>query len=342
MTITSETASLIGEDFFSGLLRNLAEGNRASCALIATINETEKTASTIAVYSDGAIVGGIEYPLADTPCENLLSSSECFYKSDVKNLFPKDLMLQEMGAEFYAGSSLVGSGGELLGIMVLIGDAPIEEDDVELIRSLFSFVTGRVTAELERQSSLDKYTKALRNTVQALVLALEQRDSYTAGHQRNVASISCEIAGEMGLSAEQIDALSLAASIHDIGKISIPAEILNRAGRLSDIELELVKTHSQNGYDILKDIELPWDIAEVVLQHHERIDGSGYPGGLKADQIHLGARIIAVADVVDAMTTHRPYRAGLGLKKAEQEIERGRGTLYDEEVVAAYFRSRAS
>jgi HD-GYP domain-containing protein (c-di-GMP phosphodiesterase class II) len=146
----------------------------------------------------------------------------------------------------------------------------------------------------------------------------------------------------MGLSDEQMDALSLAASIHDIGKISIPAEILNRAGRLSDIEFALVKTHSQNGYDILKDIDLPWNIAEVVLQHHERIDGSGYPEGLKGNQIHLGARIIAVADVIDAMTTHRPYRAGLGLQTAEEEVERGRGTLYDEDVVAAYFRSRAS
>ena len=161
------------------------------------------------------------------------------------------------------------------------------------------------------------------------------RDPYTAGHQRRVAELAVAIAGDLGLPKEQIHGIHLAAGIHDLGKIRVPAEILSKPGKLTDIEYHLIKAHAQAGYDIVKDIEFPWPIAAMVWQHHERLDGSGYPQGLKGDQILLGSRIMAVADVLEAMASHRPYRAALGPDVALKEIERGRGAAYDPTVVDA-------
>jgi putative nucleotidyltransferase with HDIG domain len=164
---------------------------------------------------------------------------------------------------------------------------------------------------------------------------VEARDPYTAGHQRRVAALATAIAQEMDLPEEQINGIHLAAIIHDLGKIQIPAEILSKPSKLSDIEFMLIKQHPQAGYDILKDVKFPWPIAEVILQHHERMDGSGYPQGLKSEQILLESKIMAVADVVEAMSSHRPYRAGLGIEAALDEIILGRGTRYDPQVADA-------
>jgi len=155
------------------------------------------------------------------------------------------------------------------------------------------------------------------------------------GHQQRVADLARSIATEMGLSADRQDFIRTASSIHDIGKIAVPAEILSKPTKLTDLEFGLIKTHSQSGYDILKDIEFPWPVADVVLQHHERMDGSGYPHGLKGENISLEARILAVADVVEAITSHRPYRPALGIDVALEEISRNRGILYDADVVDA-------
>ena len=174
--------------------------------------------------------------------------------------------------------------------------------------------------------------------MQALADTLESRDSYTAGHQRRVAVLVSAIAKEMDLAPDQIDGIRMASSIHDIGKIAIPAEILSKPTKLHDIEFRLIKTHAQKGYDILKDIEFPWPVSRIVLEHHERMDGSGYPQGLTGDKLHLGSRILSVADVVESMASYRPYRPGLGSDAALDEIAHGRGTLYDPEVVDVCLR----
>ncbi len=187
--------------------------------------------------------------------------------------------------------------------------------------------------EKERKQTFAKLQKSLEGTINALASAMDKRDPYTAGHQQRVAKLARVIAEEMGLSKDEIHGIRIAGMIHDIGKISVPAEILVRPGRLTDIEFSIIKTHSQVGYDILKDIDFPWPVAEIVLQHHERMDGSGYPQGLSGEKIILGARLMAVADVVEAMSSHRPYRPAFPVEKALEEISQNRGILYDAEVV---------
>jgi PAS domain S-box-containing protein len=194
-------------------------------------------------------------------------------------------------------------------------------------------ITERKEAEKERHANAKKQEQILLQTIEAIASTVEARDPYTAGHQKRVANLASAIASEMGLSVEKIHALYLAATVHDLGKIRIPAEILSKPGKLNQIEFELIKGHSQTGYDIIKDIEFPWPIAQMVLQHHERLDGSGYPKGLKSDEILPESKIIAVADVVEAMSSHRPYRPGLGLEVALDEIAKHRGVLYEPAVV---------
>ena len=180
-----------------------------------------------------------------------------------------------------------------------------------------------------------KLKKALEGIVHAMSLTVEKRDPYTAGHQRRVSGLAVAIAREMELPADGIEAIRMAGMIHDLGKIAVPAEILSKPTRLTEIEFALIKTHPQTGYDIVADIEFPWPIARMILEHHERIDGSGYPQGLCREEILLEARILAVADVVEAMATHRPYRASLGLEAALAEVARGRGVQYDPDVADA-------
>jgi PAS domain S-box-containing protein len=187
----------------------------------------------------------------------------------------------------------------------------------------------------KNQQQLAQLEDSLEDTVLAIASIVEMRDPYTAGHQVRVAMVAVAIAKQMKLSDEQVRAIHLAGIVHDLGKIQIPAEILSKPGRITDIEYLLIKTHPQAGYDILKGIDFPWPIAQMVLQHHERLDGSGYPQGLKGDAILLEARILSVADVVEAMSSHRPYRPGLGVEAALEEITRTRGTHYDPQVVDA-------
>jgi PAS domain S-box-containing protein/putative nucleotidyltransferase with HDIG domain len=205
--------------------------------------------------------------------------------------------------------------------------------NIEGYRGINRDISERKEAEKERRVAAEKLEKTLMQTIEAIAATLEARDPYTAGHQRQVAALARTIAKEIGLPDDNVGALYLAALIHDLGKISVPAEILNKPGKLMAIELELVKSHAQTGYDIIKDIEFPLPIAEMVLQHHERLDGSGYPNGLHDGQILFESKILAVADVVEAMTSYRPYRPGLGLDAALQEITANRGVLYDAAIV---------
>ncbi len=199
-------------------------------------------------------------------------------------------------------------------------------------------ITEKKKTEEELKSSMDKLKRALEGTIQAMAKTVEMRDPYTAGHQQRVSNLARAIAREMGLSKENIDEIGLAAIIHDIGKIYVPAEILSKPGKITEIEFNLIKTHTQVGYDILKTIEFTWPIAQIIQQHHERMNGSGYPLGLAGKDILLEARILAVADVVEAMSSHRPYRPSLGIEKAIEEISCNRGVLYDSDVADACLR----
>ncbi len=211
-------------------------------------------------------------------------------------------------------------------------------DESEL--SLLQEMAGDVAYGIESQrthvahgESMERIQKTMLQTIEAVSLTLEKRDPYTAGHQQRVVQLAVAIAQQLELDAHRIEGLRLAALVHDIGKINVPAEILNRPGRLSESEFGIIKSHPQIGYDILKGVEFDWPIADIVLQHHERCDGSGYPSGLQCEEIVFEARILAVADVVEAITSHRPYRPGLGLDVALDEIRRGCGTIYDETIV---------
>ncbi|ACR78839.1 response regulator receiver modulated metal dependent phosphohydrolase [Kosmotoga olearia TBF 19.5.1] len=187
----------------------------------------------------------------------------------------------------------------------------------------------------ELEQSYKKVQRTLDSVVETIGLVIEMRDAYTSGHQRRVSQLACAIAREMNLSEEQIEAVRIAGLLHDIGKISIPTDILNKPDKLNKFELGIVRNHPQTAFEILKDVEFSQPIAEIVLQHHERIDGSGYPNGLKGNQILTEAKILAVSDVVEAMAFHRPYRPALGIAKALEEITTNSGNLYDPETVKA-------
>ncbi len=192
-------------------------------------------------------------------------------------------------------------------------------------------VTERNEYMTRLEGSFDAITVAIAN-------ALDLRDPYTAGHQREVAGIASAIAKELNLSDHEVKGIEVAATLHDIGKIAIPSEILSRPGRLSTAEFEIIKTHSASGWSIVADVPFPWPVADMILQHHERLDGSGYPNGLAGSEILLGSRIISVADVISAMSAHRPYRPALGLGAALDELKANRNRLYDPDVVDTSLR----
>ncbi|MFB3897422.1 MAG: HD domain-containing phosphohydrolase [bacterium] len=196
-------------------------------------------------------------------------------------------------------------------------------------------ITERKKAEQDLMNSYANLRRVLGETVNSLSSALETRDPYTAGHQRRDAQLACAIAKEMKLSEDQIEGLRIAALLHDIGKMAVPAEILSKPTKLTELEFNLIKVHPEVGYNIVKDIEFPWPVAQTVYQHQERLNGSGYPRGLKGNEILLEARILIVADVVEAMSSHRPYRPSLGIEKALDEIKKNKGILYDPQVADA-------
>jgi PAS domain S-box-containing protein/putative nucleotidyltransferase with HDIG domain len=201
------------------------------------------------------------------------------------------------------------------------------------LMSIANNITERKNAEAQLLQSVERLNQLFESTVESMALTVEIRDPYTAGHQRRVAQLAKAIAETMGLADDRVAGIRLASIIHDIGKIGVPAEILSKPGRISALEFELIKTHSQVGYEVLKSIEFAWPIAEIVLQHHEQIDGTGYPRRLNGDQILLEAKILNVADVVEAMSTHRPYRPALGIARALETIVAQKGKLYDQTVV---------
>jgi PAS domain S-box-containing protein/putative nucleotidyltransferase with HDIG domain len=248
--------------------------------------------------------------IIETKTNRLLEEGEVTFES-THILKDKSLMPVEVH------SRLIKSGGQTL------------------ILSSVRDITERKRTEEELKQSAEKLRKAMEGTIQTIALTTEMKDPYTAGHQHRVAKLASAVATELGLSQEQIEGLRVAGSLHDIGKIYVPAEILAKPGHLRQNELNLVKDHAQVGYDLLKTVEFPWPVAQIVLQHHERIDGSGYPLGLKGEEILIEAKILGVADVVEAMSSHRPYRPAFSLEKALLEIIHKKGALYPPEVVDA-------
>ncbi|HDR15648.1 MAG TPA: response regulator [Desulfobacteraceae bacterium] len=222
-------------------------------------------------------------------------------------------------------------------IPVMFTVYPVRGNQGDVIAKLVVIVdiSERKKVEHDLEQSMKKLGSALEGTIQAVTRTVETRDPYTAGHQQRVAELAAAIGTELSLSEKMVKGLHMAGLIHDLGKVAIPSGILSKPGRITNIEFALIKTHPRVGYEILKDIEFPWPIAKVALQHHERIDGTGYPFGLSGDKIILEARILAVADVVEAMASHRPYRSALGIEKALEEISENRGCLYDEAAVDA-------
>lgn len=241
--------------------------------------------------------------------------------------------------------AVVRASGRNLGLLCLehVGRPHRWADDEIAFACRLADKLAFAMASRGRRDSETKLRRSLDATIEAIAATLEMRDPYTAGHQARVAALAAAIAREMGLDAERIEGLRLAATIHDIGKIRVPAEILAKPGRLGAAEFELIKGHCAAGYDIVKGIAFPWPIAQMIRQHHERLDGSGYPDGLRGDAILLEARILAVADVVEAMSSHRPYRPALGVEAALAEIAAGRASRFDPAAVdacLALFRER--
>jgi PAS domain S-box-containing protein len=244
-------------------------------------------------------------------------------------------LVLEKGSHFFEWTHRRADGTDFSATVLL---SRIERSESQLIQATVRDITERKQAEEKLKDTLESLRKAVNTTIQVMVSAVEVRDPYTAGHQLRSADLARAIATEMGLPQKKVDGIRMAGSIHDIGKLSIPAEILSKPIKLTNLEFSLIKEHSRSGYEMLKDVESPWPLAEIVYQHHERMDGSGYPRNLKGDDILMEARIMAVADVVEAMASHRPYRAGLGIDAALSEIEKNRGIFYDDAVADACLR----
>ena len=256
--------------------------------------------------------------------DNLLYLQKPFYRQEIVQFSTA------LSTKWQAERQLLSLHSEL--------ESLVEKRTAELVESnklLKSEVENRKQIQLELEQSFANLKKVTDATIQAIALTVEKRDPYTSGHQRRVAKLTRAIAEAIGLSEDQIEGAHVAASIHDIGKISLPAEILSKPIQLSEIEISLIQAHAQAGYDILKGLDFPWPIADIIIQHHERMDGSGYPRGLSGDRISIEARIIGVADVVETMSSHRPYRPSMGIEKALEEITLNSGTLYDSQIVDA-------
>jgi HD-GYP domain-containing protein (c-di-GMP phosphodiesterase class II) len=263
----------------------------------------------------GSVIAGSSIPQLESDIRQLMSRQA----DVVRNEFEcrrKDGTIITIGAH--------GVAAEILGSPVIIG--------------MFQDITATRRAEDKARDYAKRLEETLLGTLDIVSRMIELRDPYTAGHEHRVGELSAAIAAEMGLDAGVQQGLRIAGAVHDVGKIMVPSEILTKPGRISPLEYQLVQEHAQKGFEILRPVDFPWPVAEVARQHHERFDGSGYPRGLKGEAILMEARIVAVADVIESMAAHRPYRAGLGLERALTEIEKNSGRLYDPAVAASALR----
>jgi PAS domain S-box-containing protein len=310
------------EEKYRSLVENSQEGIFQSTAGGSHISVNQSFANILGYDSQEEVLATI----ADIPHQIYVHPDD---RTKILQIIEKEGSVNGYEAEFYR------KDGSKTWVSINMHAVRDEEGNLLYYQGINQDITEKKNMETERQQNIERLRKSLEATINAMAVTVETRDPYTAGHQRRVADLARSIAVEMKLKREQIDSIRMASAIHDIGKISLPTEILTKPTKLSDLEFSLIKTHSLSGYDILKDIEFPWPVADLVLKHHERMNGSGYPQGLKGENIPMEARILAVADVVEAITSHRPYRPALGIDFALEEIFQNRDILYDADVVDA-------
>jgi PAS domain S-box-containing protein len=334
---------------FRGIVRDITERKkveeklRESEANYRQLFDTSPAAIYRVDYKNGRFLKA-----NDVFCEYLGCSQE-----KITSLSPYDVLTEESKKLFLARVEKMALGeevpktveyevidkkGKLWCLQLYNKNIYDAEDHVVAADVVAHDITERKQAEVKLQQTLDSLRKAHGATIQVMISAVEMRDPYTSGHQIRSADLARAIATEMGLPQERIDGIRLAGSIHDIGKLSIPAEILSKPTKLTNLEFSLIKEHPQVGYEMLKDVESPWPLAQIVYQHHERMNGTGYPRNLKGDEILLEARILAVADVVESMASHRPFRPSLGIDAALNEIEKNKDIFYDEAAADACLR----
>lgn len=280
------------------------------------------------IDANQAILHGLGYTREDIPRLNFASLVDQNQRSKAMQAI-KDVA-QAGFAEKVFEFSMLRKDGKFLDVEVS-GTIVYHDGQPHAILGIARDVT-------EQKRNIDRLRSSMGAIIRAMAVAVEQRDPYAAGHHKRVADLARSIATEMNLSKDQIEGIRMAGSIHDIGKLSIPSEILSKPTKLTSFDLAMLRSHAQAGYDIVKDIEFPWPIARTILEHHERMDGSGYPRGIGADDIMLEARIMAIADVVEAMLSHRPYRPAMEFDSVIDEITHNKGTLYDPEGVDACLR----
>ena len=343
--------TLNGRDFLLGIFRDITERKRAEewlfreRCMVDRIMKTSPAGITV-VDRKGQIV------FANNRAEEIFcltkneitqrgySDSEWHITDFDGNPFPEEqqpfTQVMTTGNPVYGVRHAIELSGRQR-VFLSINGAPIfdEQSHISEVVLTIDDITKDRKAEQKIQEGLKHLEKSLGDTIKAMSKVVEIRDPYTAGHQDKVARLAAAIAKKMNLSEEMIGGIKTAGVIHDIGKMYTPAEILSKPSKLSSIEMQLIRAHSQAGYDIMKDIEFPWPVARIILEHHERMDGSGYPRNLKGDEILMEARILAVSDVVESMASHRPYRPTLGIDAALGEIEKNRGVLYDSGAVDA-------
>ena len=313
------------EEKYRSLIENAQEGIFQSTAEGRHITVNQAFANILGYESPEEVMATI----TDIPHQVYVHPDD---RTKILQIIEKEGSVKDYEAEFYK------KDGSKIWVSINMYAVWDERGHLLHYQGIDQDITEKKNMEAERQQNIERLKKSLEATINAMAVTVETRDPYTAGHQRRVAALALAISVEMNLKREQIDSIRMASMIHDIGKISIPSEILSKPAKLTNLEFDLIKTHSQSGYDILKDIEFPWPLADFVLQHHERMNGSGYPRNLKGDEILIEARIMVVADVVEAMASHRPYRPALGIKAALEEIEKNKGILYDEAVADACLR----
>ncbi len=349
-TISARFINLSHEEIDSGIRKSLGEIGKfveADRCYVVLLSKDGSSMSDVYEWCAEGVKSQIEnrqdFLAASFPWwMEKMKNMECICITSVDELPPEasevKAILNAQDIKSIAAVPLV-FGGELVGFLgfdSMREERKWSEDTIASMRVVGEIIAnaiGRKRAYEELKRSYEKVKKSMISTVNAMSKVIELRDPYTAGHQQRVAKLAYAIAKEMGLPEDRIIGIQLAALIHDIGKMYIPAEILTKPGKLTDIEFEMIKAHPELGYNALKMIDFPWPIAEIIRQHHERLDGSGYPRGLKRDEILLEARIIGVADVVEAMASHRPYRPALGVDAALEEITKNKGKLYDPVVV---------
>ncbi len=323
----------------------LVEGSGYSTAWITLNDETQRLLAA-SYRSMGGTFPAVSTLFSDgtlPPCAQRAWQQRGVAVVDPSESLCRDCPSRDKGCDQARMAACLEHEGVRYGLLGVTspGELVTSEEEIGLVREVagdIAFALRNMDLEDEKESAVQALRKALEGTIQAIAATAESRDPYTAGHQRRVTELAVRIGEELGLGRDRVDSLQVTSLLHDIGKISVPAEILSKPTKLTEVERELVRNHPRMAYDILKRIEFPWPVAEFVLQHHERIDGSGYPNGLHGDQIRLEARIIAVADVVEAISSHRPYRPALGLDAALEEIEQNADRLYDPEVVEACVR----